>query len=201
LSGRLLLRTLLSVEAGWTWLYTAGMAPEVASRRREEIASHTRAFFEWLQVAPLVDRRSAELHALSQFLLGIPADIGWRAQCGRAALSLRAAAEGFVAGAILAGIILLLPVAVTVALEYRLGSEPGAQLSIVTALVLVGALLLLIAPGLLAFERWPFPGTALVVLGASCVAIVLWWFIEAVLLCLAGIVAAIGAGNRLTKSD
>lgn len=194
-------RAALSLETGWTWLYTAGMAPEVAERRREEIAAHNHEFHEWLHLAAVEDRRAAMLHVIAQFVFGIPADIGWRAQCGRAAFSMRAIAEGFIAGAIFAGSLLLLPAAVAVAMQYRLDTEAGMHLSLATATVLVGALLLLVAPGLIAMEKWPNAGTSLVAVGIACIAIVLWWFVEAVLVCVAGLVATVIGAQRIRRSS
>lgn len=192
-----MLRTVLLVETGWTWLYTAGMAPEIADRRREEIAAHSRDFHEWLLVASVQHRRAAVVHALTQFVFGIPSDIGWRAQCGRAAFSVRAVAEAFLGGVMLAGFLLLFPAAFALGIQYRGAGEPTAFLSVATAILLVAAMLLLIAPGLLAMERWPAAGTALVVLGVACVTIVLWWFIPAVVLGLAGMVGALVGGRRM----
>lgn len=59
--------------AGWVGLYTSGLPPEVADRRREEVRSD---LFEHATLAGVTPVQQAEV--LGRVLWGIPADLSWR---------------------------------------------------------------------------------------------------------------------------
>lgn len=191
---------IVSVEAGWTWLYTAGMGADVAGRRREEVACHGYEFLSWArhcQAGP-----AAAIHALAAFVLGIPADIGWRLSVGRAAVSRDAWQEGAIALLIAAGALFAVPIAVLLALAYsRIDGEPGTGLQMLTSLHLIVSLLALAAPGLLAMGARPVAGTTLVVLGALSAMLTLWWLPELAAAAGAGAVAAVASSWRAMRAS
>jgi hypothetical protein len=176
------------LDRGWVWLYTAGAAAEVSSRRREELDCDQ---WEMLTLAKAEGWSDSEVatQTLSRWLRGLPADMFWRLSLGRKGIARESLTDLVSALLLLGGVLAALPLSMFLILEAN-GFSGHAGDQILFAFILPVVALLCVG-GLMVQEVRPTAGTAVVFLGCLSLSLVLWWTVTIPvlgLLCAAGVV-------------
>lgn len=172
---------LQAAERGWAWLYTAGMRPDVADRRREELAADMSDHLSWAREQEHSGRRTM-LDAGTQFLLGIPSDVTWRFMSGSSAVAGARVSELWMAlGLVLVGF-LGLPMGAYLALAGGGVLGHGAVTTLDQLRMIYVIVVTIVAGGssALLFDRHATAAATLAVLAAVCITAAAWFVLPLV---------------------
>ncbi len=158
-------------EAGWVWLYTAGMPTEDRAAHVAELESD--AWEHEGEAQSRGDRFAPQF--LYRVVLGIPADLGWRLQQGRRGVDRSNWLELAIASLLFFGLAVAVPVAGLMMPFSRGAIDSNGPLGGIIAVCAILVLLVLVLPGVLVIDRWPIPGALLVVSGCGCMLAFFWW--------------------------
>jgi hypothetical protein len=186
---------LQEAESGWVWMYTAGMPGEARAGRVAELDSDA-----WEHETQARERRERfGLQFLYRAILGVPADLGWRLERGRAGVERRNWLELLVASLLAIGLLVALPVSGLILPNADLALNRHGELSVFPIVHALLVILLLILPGVLVIDRWPVAGGLLVIIGCFCLMALFWWLREAMVVIVLGAAAAAAAAIRLYR--
>jgi hypothetical protein len=191
---RLLGQTIERLDAGWVWLYTAGMPRAEAVGRRDELASDQWEMTALARTEGWSDLALA-LQRLLRWLLGMPADMSWRACLGRGGFS-REGMPDLIAACLLAfGYLAGLPLSMASAV--RGASFAGHSGSQELLILIVPVVVALCVGGFLFQEVRRIPGTLISLAGVASLAVALWWTITMPLMSVAAALGILYRERRL----
>lgn len=181
-------------ENGWVWMYTAGMPEDSRAARAAELESDA---WEHERLAEARQDRFS-IQFVHRVVRGMPADLRWRLEHGRAGFDRQRWLEVLVAVLLTAGVVVGLPASGLLMQQSGI-SHQGRPIPFAVGVDALFAILALVLPGVLFIERWPVAGGFLVLLGCVCLAALFWWLPNAIVVIALGMVACIASSMRLVR--